>query len=90
MSEITPMVERVAREIFRNGWGERVWDVASDEQHSIAYIQARAAIEAMRDYHPVVRQPDYEGGPPEVVHILQGRPDDIWKALLAAALGEKS
>jgi len=41
---------------------------------------ARAAIQALRDQTCVYRH----GG--EVIHELRGAPDDIWKALLDAAL----
>jgi hypothetical protein len=46
---MSEMVERVAREIFRNGIGELVWSAASDEQREACYRQARAAIGAMRE-----------------------------------------
>lgn len=43
---------------------------------------ARAAIEAMRSQTLVYRDNGH------VVHEMRGAPDDIWKTLLDAALGE--
>lgn len=68
------MVERVARAMERNS-GIRAapnWWLK----------QARAAIEAMRSQTLVYRDNGH------VVHELRGAPDDIWKTLLDAALGE--
>lgn len=45
-------------------------------------ICARAAIEAMRSQAFVYRDNGH------VVHEMRGAPDDIWKTLLTAALGD--
>ena len=54
----------------------------SDPGQGIWEEFARAAIEAMRSQTLVYRDNGH------VVHEMRGAPDDIWKALLDAALGE--
>lgn len=45
---------------------------------------ARAALEAMRDFTPVVRCED------GVVHQLVGAPEDIWRTMIDAAINAKT
>jgi hypothetical protein len=71
---MSAMIERVARAVadaFMEDY---------DEAPNLYDAMAEAAIAAMREFKMVVR---HDG---EVVHELRGAPDDIWKAMIDAAL----
>jgi hypothetical protein len=82
---MSEMIERVAAAMWvaRGDYPKTateikmIWPAVRPELEAMA----RAAIEAMRDMTPVVR----ENG--EVVHELRGAPADIWSTMMDAALG---
>lgn len=83
---MSEMVERVARAICRSNCSPRMSRDHIECQVENAWDmwipEARAAIEAMRSQTLVY----LDNG--KVVHEMRGAPDDIWKTLLDAALGD--
>ena len=74
---MSEMVERVRKAIEAH-----CYEVGFQLKPDAGNRLARAAIEAMRSQTLVYRDNGH------VVHEMRGAPDDIWKALLDAALGE--
>lgn len=73
------MVERVARAMVRANYPGGT-DADIDGMWEGWRLEAVAAMKAMRDCTLVYR----DGG--HVVHEMRGAPDDIWKAMIDAAL----
>lgn len=78
------MIERVAQQILKNGVGELLWDVTSEERREIARRQARAAIEAMREPTPAVLSALQDQLALWVREM--GLDEDVWFATIDAAL----
>jgi hypothetical protein len=62
----------------------REWGMSFRYDGDLPGFIGRAAIEAMREVAPVVRDADGH-----VIHELRGAPEDIWHLLIDAALNQK-
>lgn len=84
--EMSEMVEGVARALAPSSWAAlgTGGTVAHKNRRTASLRHARKAIEAMRDYTPVVY--DANG---EVAHQLVGHPKSVWIMLMDAALSDR-
>lgn len=84
---MSDMVERVARAMVTRVARDAGLAPVTLKLHEDHYWHeweddARAAVEALRDHAPVLRD---EAG---VIHELRGAPEDIWRLLIDAALAD--
>ncbi len=92
MSSSEDMVERVARALFINAWGQpKDWLSEEDEMEGIFRPEARIVIKAMREPTPAM----VEAGGGEYCNTERWddqsyEPPVIWRDMIDAALGKPS
>ncbi len=79
------MIERVAKALWDAAEAEE-YDAQDDLTKSMYRRGARAAIEAMRIPTKVMMDAGWET---TSTHVVDGRPDEIWPAMIDAALKEQ-